>query len=102
MPRLIFAHSSPIGWPTRILAALTAGLILVMGLFFGMLMLGIAGIAALGFGIRIWWLRRQSGGEWPHRRSSAPGAQDQGTRGRPGHLIEGEYRNLGRSRRADH
>ena len=84
--RRIVIKSIPLGWPERILAGVFAGLLLLLGLAFGAVLLGLSLIAGLALAARIWWLRR---------RLQRSGAEQVRTS-----VIEGEYRVL--TQRQDH
>jgi hypothetical protein len=76
-----YATRIPLGWPERILAAVLAVLLLLLGLAFGILLLGLAGAAALALAGRIWWLRRRL-----QRAAARRDGEGDGT------VIEAEYR----------
>jgi hypothetical protein len=72
-----------LGWPERLLAGVAAVLLVLLGLAFGVVLLGLAAIAAAALAGRIWWLRRKL------RSEKARGE---------GELIEAEYRVVERRR----
>jgi hypothetical protein len=82
MQRRIMIGSIPLGWPERILADVFAVLLVMLGLAFGALVLGLGLAAGLGLMARIWWLRRR--------------LRREGKLQHPAALIEGEYEVLER------
>jgi hypothetical protein len=82
MQRRIIVGNTPFGWPERILAGVFAVLLVMLGLAFGALILGLGLAAGLGLMARIWWLRRRLRREGKLRHPAA--------------VIEGEYRVLER------
>ena len=82
MQRRIIIGRIPFGWPERILAGIFAVLLVMLGLAFGALVLGLGLVAGLGLAARIWWLRRRLRREGQLRHPAA--------------LIEGEFRVLER------
>ena len=59
MQRRIVIDRIPFGWPERILAGVFTVLLVLLGLAFGALVLGLSLAAGLGLATRIWWLRRR-------------------------------------------
>jgi len=59
MQNRILIGGMPLGWPERILAGVLAVLLVLLGLAFGVVILGLGVVAGLGLAARIWWLRRQ-------------------------------------------
>jgi len=59
MQRRIVIDRIPFGWPERILAGVLTVLLVLLGLAFGVLVLGLSLAAGLGLATRIWWLRRR-------------------------------------------
>ena len=81
MPRRVVINGIPLGWPERILAGVVAVLVIVLGLAFGLVILGLVVAAGLVLAVRIWWLRRRL------RRAGGHGGAT---------VVEGEYRVLER------
>ncbi len=48
-----------IGWSDRLLIGVTAGLVVVVGFFAGLLALTVGGVLALTVGVKLWWFERQ-------------------------------------------
>ncbi len=82
--RIIFA-SRNLGWPERILGGVFLALVVVLGLTFGLVLLGLGLLAGLVVAARLWWLRR----------GLLRGAKPQDIE-----VIEGEYHVL--TRRTEH
>lgn len=82
MQRRLIVGNIPLGWPERILAGVFAVLLVMLGLAFGALILGLSLAAGLGLAARLWWL---------HRRLRREGRLRQ-----PPALIEGDYQVLER------
>ncbi|MGD8310607.1 MAG: hypothetical protein PVG98_14315, partial [Chromatiales bacterium] len=59
MQRRIFIDTIPLGWPERILAGIFAVLVVLLGLAFGAVILGLGAALGLGLAARVWWLSRQ-------------------------------------------
>ena len=78
MQRRIIITNVPFGWPERILAGVFVVLLVLLGLAFGALVLGLGLVAGLGLAARVWWLRRA--GKLRH----------------PVAVVEGEYQVLER------
>ncbi len=49
----------PLNWFQRLLLGLAVALLLVLGLLFGIVLLGVGAIAVVLLSLRFWWLRRQ-------------------------------------------
>lgn len=82
MQQRVIIRNIPFGWPERILAGVFAVLLVMLGLAFGALVLGLGLAAGLGMAVRLWWLRRRL-----RREGKLP---------QPAAVIEGEYRVLKR------
>ena len=83
MQNRILIGDIPLGWPERILAGVVAVLLLLLGLAFGAVILGLGVVAGLGLAARIWWLRRRL-----RRQGARPSSSSV--------VVEGEYRVLER------
>ena len=83
MRRQIVVGGAALGWPGRILFGALAVALILLGVVFGAVMVGLGVAAVMGMAVRLWWLR------WRARRSG--GLPDVT-------VIDGEYRVLERRR----
>jgi hypothetical protein len=56
--RVVFSPSS-FGWPERILGGILLVLVILLGLTFGLILLGLGVAVGLVVAARLWWLRRR-------------------------------------------
>lgn len=83
MQRRVYINGRALGWTERIVAGVLAVLLLILGLAFGTVILGLVVIVGLAFAARIWWVRRQLLRQHSKHQSDVS-------------VIEGEYRVLRR------
>ncbi len=83
MQNRILISGIRLGWPERILAGVLAVLLVLLGLAFGALILGLGVVAGLALATRIWWLRRRL-----RRQGAGPSSGSA--------VVEGEYQVLER------